>query len=168
MRWPGLAALLLAGCASPLGGRDVDVFVGPSTVPGAGAVLGLAQRVTTARGVRWDVELDLARQVLRDEGPDGDDEWSQARIGAAASFPADRRDRWVARVGYVWARALGDARLLDTTGDFGGGYVGLGYRFPLGPSLSFEPDLSLLVLDAEGGGDFGYVPVLGWRLVWHL
>ena len=162
------ATVFFVGCASPFGGEDVDVSLGLSTLPGLGATLGLSQRIVTARGVRYDVGVDLTHQELDDPGPDGDDDWRQFRLGFSAGFFGEQRRGWIARAGLTWVRAQGDPGYLDTTGDFGGGYMGLGYRFPLSRFVSFEPDISVLVLDAEGGGDFGYVPELTWRLVWHL
>lgn len=158
----------LFGCVSFLGGEDLDLSVGPVTIPGYGVSLGFAQQVTTQHDVRYDIELDLVHQELQDPGPTGDDDFDSVRFGAKASYPAHQPNRATARLGVTWLRTLGDSKFLDGTGDFGGGYVGLGYQWRLTESLSFNPDVSVLVVDAEGGGDFGQIVELTWRLIWHL
>jgi len=163
-----LLAALLAGCASPLGGEDIDLTFGPSTLPGVGASLGLAQKITTYRDWRFDVELDLVHQELEEPGPDGDNDLDQVRFGFKAAWPFESHHQATARLGVAWLRTLGDAEFLDGTGDFGGGYVGLGYQLRLTEHLSFNPDVALLVVDAEGSGDFGQGVEITWRFIWHL
>ncbi len=159
---------LVASCASPLGGQELDITFGPSTEPGLGGTIGLAQKIHTYENVRFDVELDLVHQELEDEGPTDEDDFDQVRFGFKAAFPATSKHQMTTRLGVAWLRTLGDAVYLDGTGDFGGGYLGLGYQVRLSKHLSFNPDIAVLVVDAEGGGDFGQLIEVTWRLIWHL
>lgn len=162
-----LVAFALSGCIATAARDEIELHAGVSTVPGVGGAVGIAQHVATVAGTRLDAELELVHQEL-DTAPDGGDDLDQVRLGLLASYPAGAADRFTARLGATWLRIQGDAVYVDGTGDFGGGYVALGYRWRLTERLSFAPDLAFAVVDAEGAGDFGGLLELTWRLVWHL
>jgi hypothetical protein len=171
MRAPYLAGgmfALVSACASPFGGQDIDLIGGFSTFPGVGGTLGIAQRIQTHENIRFDFEMDIVHQELDKAGPSGENDFDQVRAGLKASYPADSPNRGTARLGIVWLRTLGDAVGIDGEGDFGGGFLGLGYQFRLTPHLSLNPDLCFALVDAEGGGDFGAVVEITWRFLWHL
>src|SRR6185503_14606777 len=117
-------------------------------LPGAGASAALAQRLLDHGDRRLDFELGLERQTLSDEGPDGDD-WTRiwAGVRSAAKEP---RAHLQGRAGVTWLRTEAETSELEAPGDYGGGYVGAGWSFELGPALATGPDLTLLFVDAEG------------------
>ncbi len=160
--------LVAAGCASPLGGQDLDLSVGASALPGLGGLVGLSQRIWQGEDRRVDFEMELVHQELEDPGPQGDDDWDQIR-GGLLLRSADPGPSWIARGGGVWLRSQGETSVLDDAGDYGGLYLGAGLDFPVGTSLRSGPDLSLLFVDAEGSrGGSGVVVELAWRLTWRL
>ena len=164
----GAVLLACAACASPLGGEDLELAVGPSVLPGVGASATVSQRIANPGDARLDFEVDYAHQELDEEGPTGKDDWDRVRAGLKLLWPAEADWRWTARFGGVWARALGDPEFLDSRGDYGGVYLGAGFEFPLGKALATGPELSVSALDSEGSGDFGWVPEITWRLIWRL
>ncbi len=171
---PGLAllaaALLAGGCSSPLGGRDLELGVGPSALPGVGGMLSFTQRVFSNEEREIGVEVDWTQQRVdrdRQAGFRGS-ELDQVRLGVRGRWLAGALEDWHMRGGVVWLRTLGDPVYLDKPGDYGGGYLGFGYEFPLGEHLVTGPDLTVHLVDSEGSGDAGVVPQLAWRLYWKL
>jgi len=161
-------AALLGACASPLGGEDIDLGVGASALPGLGVTVSASQRMTSTENARIDVEFGWTHQEL-DDHPDGTDEdWEQVQLGLLWEKDPLEAQHWIARAGVVWLRAQGDPVYLDDPGDYGGVYLGVGYRWETSPHLSTGPDFSLLLVDGEGRQCGGVVPQLAWRLVWHL
>jgi len=164
---PALAAALLAGCASPLGGRELDLALSAQAFPGAGAGLALAQRMVDHGDRRIDFELGVERQELPDEGPKGDD-WTRVFAGlrCAASEP---RSHLQGRAGVTWLRTEAEGGGLEEAGDYGGAYAGAGWSFELAPALATGPDLTVMFLDSEGDSSgSGMVAELAWRWTWHL
>ncbi len=162
-------AVVLGSCASPLGGEDLELWLGASALPGAGVVAGLSQRLWQGQDLRVDYEMDLLHQELSDAGPSGDDEWDQIRAGLRLRPPSMETPRWSGRAGAVWLRSQGETGVLEEADDYGGVYAGAGLDFDIGPALATGPDLSLLYVDAESDrGGSGLVSELAWRLVWRL
>jgi len=157
-----------AACASPLGGEDIDVGVGASGLPGYGVTASIAQRMANTANGRVDFELQWTHQELEDD-PDGPDEdWEQVQLGWRYKYAPEADRHWVASVGAVWLRAQSDPKFLDAPGDYGGAYLGLGYRWDMGPHLSLGPDVTLLFVEGEGSLGGGVIPQFALRLVWHL
>lgn len=162
-----VAAALGTGCASPLGGRELDLALSAQGLPGAGVGLALAQRMVDAGARRIDFELGVERQELPDEGPQGND-WTRVFAGlrCAAAEPGSHLQ---GRAGVTWLRSEAEAGGLEEGGDYGGAYAGAGWSFELGPALATGPDLTLLFLDSEGDASgSGMVAELAWRWTWHL
>jgi len=165
------AALSLAlgggACASPLGGRDLDLGLSAQTLPGVGAGVSLSQRVARSGPQRIDFEAGVDRQDLADAGPSGD-AWT--RVWAGLSCAEDVREtHLVGRAGVNWLRTEGKAGRLEDPGDYGGVYAGLGLLWEVAPALSTGPDLTLMFVDAEGTrSGSGGLATLAWRWVWHL
>ena len=164
-----LALFLGCACASPLGGEDLELSLGASALPGAGALAGLSQRLWEGEHRRLDFEMQYVHQELADEGPSGDNDWDELRGGLRLRSPSQASTVWFASTGAVWLRARGEPEVLDAPDDYGGVYLDLGLAFALTPSLATGPDLSFLAVDAEGdrsGG--GTLTELAWRIVWKL
>jgi len=164
-------ALLLAGCASPLGGEDLELSTGLSGSPGLGLRLGFAQRLHAGAGGRVDFQTEVVHQRL-DEAtrPDGEvgDELDLVRVGLRWRATPAESSTWGARAGIVWLRARGDVGPLDGTGDFGGVFLGAEREWRLGRHLATGPGLVLHLVDSEGDGDSGLLAEAAWVLVWRL
>lgn len=153
---------------APLGGEDVEVGVGASALPGYGATVSFSQRMLQVEHARLDLEVEVAFQRLGEDPDATDGDWQQVRMGfLGRTDPAGAR-HWTARAGMALLRAQGDPVYLDAPGDYGGGYVGVGYLVDVGAHVSTGPDLSLFVVDGEGSNRGGLVPQVAWRLVWRL
>ena len=165
------ACIATAGCASPLGGENLEIGAGVSGLPRVGGLISVSQRMHTAPWGRLDFELDLVHQELKtDESETGhrDDDFDQVRLGLRWRLEPVEPRTLVLRLGVAWMRIQGDFKYLDEPADYGGGYLGVGYEFPLGDHAVTGPDFSLLLMDAEGTGDSGFVPQLAWRILWKL
>jgi len=168
-----LAALSAAGCASPLGGEEIELAAGPVVGPGVGILASGSQRMLEGRRIDLHVEAGLAHQGLDDDvdhrGRRVTKGWDQVFLGLKAVRGTDEGHRWVARAGAVWLRAQGDPVFLDEPTDYGGVFFGVGYEHRLSEHLSTGPDFALIGAFPEAaGGGAGVVPQLAWRLVWHL
>jgi len=161
-----LTLLALAGCRSATE-REIGIALSARGLPGAGAGVELSQCMFEGEDRRVDLELGIERQELPDEGPAGDD-WTRVWAGLRGSASADGTG-FQADLGVTWLRSEGETSELEDPGDYGGGYLGLGWLFALTPALDMGPDLSWLYVDAEGDrGGSGSVFELAWRFVWRL
>lgn len=168
---PAGVCVAVASCASPLGGEDLELGAGVTGLPRVGGLVSFSQRMHTADWGRLDLEVDVSHQDLKeDEAENGhrDDDFGQVRLGMRWRLePVDPRTL-VLRLGIAWMRVQGDFEYLDEPADYGGGFVGIGYEFPLGDHAVTGPDFSLMLMDAEGTGDTGLVPQFAWRILWKL
>ena len=168
-----LAAPFLGACASPLGGRDIEVAAGPIVGPGVGAFVSAAQLMLERERFLVHVEVGYAHSTL-DPGIDRvgrpvDEGWDQVYGGFRVTTSPAARAHWVARGGAAWVRAQGDPEYFDDPGDYGGAYLGVGYVRRLTEHLSTGPALTLYGVLPEGSeDDGGVVPQLAWHLAWHL
>jgi hypothetical protein len=161
-----VAALLTLGCRS-VTEREVALALSARGLPGAGAGVELSQCMFEGEDGRIDLELGIERQELPDEGPAGDD-WTRVWAGLRGAASADGSG-FQADAGVTWLRCEGETSELSDPGDYGGGYLGLGWLFTLTPALDTGPDLSFLYVDAEGDrSGSGGVFEVAWRFVWNL
>ncbi len=162
-----LAPALFA-CASPTGEENFELSVGPSFGPDFGFVIGASQQAGETPSTRIDFEFDWTHQTVDEDTLTGDDEYDQVRAGFRWRWPIERKNRWSARTGVVWARARGDPDFLDGRGDYGGFYGGIGYEFHLGRHFVMGPDLTVMALSGQGAPGTGVVPQLAWRIAWQF
>ena len=162
-----LVLCTLAGACRSVTERELALSFSARGSPGAGAGVELSQRLLEHAGARYDFELGLERQNLPDEGPRGD-AWTRiwAGFGCARS---ESLSGPTAHAGVTWLRSEAPTDELEEFGDYGGGYLDVGWLFALGPALATGPDLEALYVDAEGNrGGSGAVVEVAWRLVWWL
>jgi hypothetical protein len=173
LRPPAAALLFAAACASPRPGEDFELSIGPSLLPNIGVAASAGQAFHRSRASSWIFETNGVFQFLDDSdvadaGNSGAEDWYQLGGGVKVLFTPDERRHASLRAGVVWLRALGDVNLIDDPGDYFGFYVGGGFETELGRHLSTGPDLILMTVFPEGGGNPELVPQLAWRLIWRF
>ena len=161
-----LALLFVGGCAAPTPGDDFELSTGLSVAPGAGAVVGFAQRIHATPRERYDLVLDWSRQsVDAAVSPIGDEGDTLDFIRLGVRY---RRAGWSARFGAAWVRAQGDPERLPGGRDYGGAHFGLGREFALGERFLTGPEVLVHYVDSEGTGTSGVLTEFVWRLTWRL
>jgi len=163
LAWLGLLA---AACSTPRERSDLTFAFTPAVARDPVAALALEQRVLVRGSLEVDTVLSLGRLGL-ERGADGREDGYEVRAGVRAelgSLALPGRP-WVG-VGAVWLRARGVPRILDGPGDYGGLWLALGDRFPLGGGWRAGPRAELLLVDGEGSLGSALLPRVGLDLVW--
>lgn len=161
-RTPLAAALLVcAGCTS------LDLGLAPSVLPNLG--LAASAAVPARSGSPWLLETRFTYQFLDDKtfADNGFPEaggWTQLDLGLLRfSAPTDERV-WSLRFGLLGFRARGEPNLVEESGDYLGGYVGVGFFRLFGSGLAFGPELTLVA--ASGADPLVLFPQLTWGVRW--
>jgi len=160
----GPLLLLAFAPACRTAAHDFALSVLPRQLPDAGPGLGLAleQRVGSPGGRALAFELGFELVPLDEEGPLGD-EWKRAWSGVVLRAEDGLGAR--AGLGITWVRTDAGVQGLEAFGDYGGGYLSLGYSLELARGVLTGPEVVGAWLDSEGDrAGSGAFAELAWRL----
>ena len=166
-----LLLALLTGCGTTGWGDDLYMGGSLSAVPNIGLSLTAGQIFERDEERVWSFELEMTHQPWDDEdfsndGNSAAGDITQFQMGVKRSSDPLGHRHWTQRYGFAWFRARGEPNLVQEPGDYVGIFAGFGFETQLSESLSMGPELSLMLADIEGGGEFTLVPQFNWHITW--
>ncbi len=163
--WPGGNGCSLDRWRKP---GELYMDLAAMALPSIGGGFGFGQVFSREDGKTWSFEALAGLQSL-DDGTlwaDSDGEFGQFRGGVKVAFADRGMGHWVGRAGLAFLRNTGEIQGFSDTGDYFGGYVGIGYEFEINKWLTMGPEISLTVADKEGLSDID-IEVLP-QFLWHV
>ena len=169
-----LLAACLAGCRSSQSRTD-DLFVdgGLSFLPQVGVAAGVGMVVRRSESADYALEVEGTYQFIDDQDliDDGNPEqgpWYQVRLGVKQVFAPQSRRHFVLRYGIVWFEQTGITGIIDRPGNYGGGYVGIGFETDISSRVSVGPELRFIAANGEGDIGWVFVPQLALHVTFRF
>lgn len=166
--WPCGNGAACHECREP-GELYIDAVA--SVLPTFGGGLGFGQVFSRDKDVTWSFEMLANFQSLSDTMlGDSEGDFAQLRGGFKAALNGCGFGRWVGRAGGTFIRNTGDVSVLSRRGDYVGIYLGVGYEFDIGRTITTGPEVNVSIIDEEGLGtvEIEVLPQFLWHVIINL